>query len=168
MRKLAALVQHILQVTGLPPENLFAFADQGDLYPMGRERAPLRPEPGEAGEPRAQVELGIFRYDGVVQIERYPGSGAAFAALISTWLADCDPERNGLDDPSLNITLNVTGGDCDLDLAVEFEERLTAIEDPDGNIPFNGKLWSIAPLEITPVEELAALRAVNVGAGKLP
>jgi hypothetical protein len=161
MRKLAALVNHILTVTGLPPEQLYAFADQGDLYPIGRDRGPLRPEPGEEGQPRRQVELGLFRYDGVIQIERYPGPGADFAALITSWLKECDQERDGLADPSLDIELNTKGGDCDIQIAVEFEERLEAVEDPQGNIPFDGTRWSLVPVTLTPVEEL-----VKLGAGK--
>ncbi len=168
MRKLAALVRHILGITGLPPENLYAFADQGDLVPIGRDRGPLRPGPGEPGEPRQQVELGLFRYDGVIQIERYPGDGAAFAALIASWLMENDPDRDGLADPSLDIEMNIKGGDCDLEIAVEFEERLAAVEDESGDIPFKGKQWRMTEPVITPVTGLAAMRAVNEGAGEKP
>lgn len=172
MRKLAALVQHILTVTGLPPEQLRAFADQGDLFPIGRDRGPLRPEPGEGGQPRRQVELGLFRYDGVIQIERYPGPGPDFAALVTTWLVENDPHRDGLADPQLDIELNIEpgpgGGDCDLQIAVEFEERLEAIEDPEGSIPFDGTRWSLAPVVATPVTALKRLTGTNKGAGKWP
>ena len=168
MRKLAALVGHILAVTGLPPEQVFAYADQGDLYPLGRDRGPLRPEPGEDGHVLRQVELGTFRYDGVIQIERYPGAGHDFAALITTWLIECDPGRDGLADPALDIELNIRGGDCDVQVAIEFEERLEAVEDPAGNIPFDGTRWSLASVTITPATTLTSLAAVNAGAGKGP
>lgn len=167
MRKLAALVSHIMSVTAIPPENVYAFADQGDLYPLGRDLGPLRPEPGEDGSVRRQIELGLFRYEGVIQIERYPGDGAAFAALITSWLMTNDLERDGLSDPRLTVELNIQGGDADVEVSVEFEERLAAIEDPAGNIPFGGKLWSLAPAALTPAEEFA-LKAVNEGAGQCP
>ena len=169
MHKLTALVKHIFDVTGLPEEQLYAFADNGHLYPIGRDRGPLRPEPGEGGEPLRQVELGLFRYDGVIQIERYAGSGADFAAIITTWLIKHDPVRDGLADPSLDIELNSNpgpgGGDCEIQVSVEFEERLEAVEDPEGNIPFDETRWSLIPVSVTPVQELVQLKAVNKGAG---
>ena len=168
MHKLTALVKHIFDVTGLPEEQLYAFADNGHLYPIGRDRGPLRPEPGEGGEPLRQVELGLFRYDGVIQIERYPGDGASFAAIVTSWLMENDPDRDGLADSSLDIELNMRGGDADLEIAIEFEERLTAVEDENGDIPYDGKRWRMAETIITPARELAALRAVNKGAKKKP
>lgn len=165
MRKLTALVRHILDVTKLPPEQIYAYADQGDLYPMGRDLGPLRPEPDTAGKPLRQAELGVFRYDGVIQIERYPGEGVAFAALVASWLAENDPERNGLADPSLTIEINLRGGDADVEVAVEFEERLTAVEDENGDIPFAGTFWRMTEPAITPAETLESLRGVNKGAG---
>lgn len=168
MRKLAALAAHILAVTGIPPEQVYAFADQGDLYPMGRDLGPWRPEPGEEGKPLRQTELGIFRYDAVIQIERYPGDGTAFAAMVAAWLAETDPVRDGLADPSLNIELNLRGGDADVEIAVEFEERLAAVEDENGDIPFDGTRWRMTEPAITPVTALDAIRAVNEGAGKKP
>lgn len=158
MRKLAALVSHILSVTGLPPEQLRAWADEGDLRPIGRDRGPLRPEPGEEGAPRRQIELGFFRYDGVIEIERYPGDGAALAALVASWLMQFDQERDGLEDPELDIELNIRGGDADIAISVEFEERFTVIEDPEGPIPFDGLRWSLAPTVVTPAEELAVIK----------
>lgn len=158
MQKLAALVAHILHYTGLPPEQLFAYADQGDLFPIGRERGPLRPEPGQVGEPRQQIELGMLRYDGVIQIERYPGPGADFAALVASWLMENDTDRDGLEDPELDIELNIRGGDADVQISIEFEERFTVIEDANGNIPYRGRMWRVAPTVTTPVEILATLK----------
>lgn len=158
MRKLSALVQHILEVTGLPPEQLTAFADNGTLHPIGRDRGPLRPEPGVKSPALGQVELGLFKYDGVIQIERYPGDGLSFAALLASWLMTNDLEREGLSDPTLDIDLNFKDGDADLELSVEFEERLAAIEDPEGDIPFNGLRWRMAMPVVTPVEKLVAMK----------
>ena len=167
MRKLSALVQHILEVTGLPPEQLTAFADNGALHPIGRDRGPLRPEPGTEGPVLQQVELGLFKYDGVIQIERYPGDGLAFAALVASWLMANDLDREGLADPTMNIDLNFKDGDADLDISVEFEERLAAIEDPQGDIPFNGKRWRVEAPVITPVEKLAGMKgAVSAGGSR--
>jgi len=161
MRKLSALVQHILEVTGLPPEQLTAYADNGSLHPIGRDRGPLRPEPGTEAPVLQQVELGLFKYDGVIQIERYPGDGLAFASLVASWLMTNDLEREGLADPTMDIDLNYKDGDADLELSVEFEERLAAVEDPQGDIPFNGRRWRMAMPEVAPVERLAAMKAVK-------
>ena len=159
MRKLAALVQHILAVTHLPPEQVRAYAEAGDLHPMGRDRGPLRED---AEEPKRQIELGLLRYDGVIQIERYPGPGADFAALITTWLMACDTQREGLADPTLDIELNTNpasyGNDCDVQVAVEFEERLDAVEDAHGTIPFDGTTWRLTPALATPATTLAGMK----------
>lgn len=156
-----------MSVTAIPPEQVRAFVEEGDLAPLGRDLGPLRPEPGDNGNVRRQIELGLFRYEGVIQIERYPGDGADFAALITSWLMTNDLRREGLEDPSLSVNLNISGGDSDVDIAVEFEERLTAIEDEAGNIPYGGLLWSLAPAAVTPAESFE-IKAVNEGAGQCP
>ena len=169
MRKMSALVEHIIAVTGIPREQVAAWADRCPIELIGRDLGYIR-EDGE--KPRQHVELALLTYDAVIQIERYAGDGAAFAALVATWLNDCDPDRDNCGDPEITVTLNVQDVSgksiSDIDIAVEFEERLTAVENPDGDIPYNGKVWSLVPLCITPVEHLVAMRAVNAGAGKIP
>lgn len=63
MRKLQALVRHILTETGISRENVSAFLDQGAAVLTGRNLG-------------YGVEVCVLKYDGVIDIERsdYDGS----------------------------------------------------------------------------------------------
>lgn len=149
MRKLTALTDFIIKATGVPRENFAAFIDQGDLQPIGRHLGLLS---GENGEPdREQIEVGFWKYDALIQIERYDGDGPTLAAQVLGWLQTFDPDRADLALPQLDVHLN-DGKTCDCDISCEFEEVLTAIEDENGPIHFGGKRWKLEDLEIVPVE----------------
>jgi hypothetical protein len=145
MRKLAALSKHLQQVTGLHREQFLAFADQGILIPTGRDL-------GQG------VEVGVFKYDAVIQIERYPGDAYHLLAVISAWLADHDGGREdaGLADPEVDISLN-DDRTADVDLSVEFEERLEIVPTQDGPIAFDGRTWAVAETPIDVAESLEGL-----------
>lgn len=156
MQKMKALVRHILDISKIPEENIWAFADAGTLTPTGRDLGPLRADDGTIiGH---QIELGLLKYDAVIDIERYPGKAFHLISLITAWLADNDPERFGLSDPEIDVDLNLKNGDSDVQIAIEFEEIIQAIEDKEGNIPFNGKKWTIKDAEIIPAEQLKNLK----------
>jgi len=148
MHKITALVAHLKEVTRLPREQITAFADKGNLAPTGRHLGE-----GENGE---QIEIGIWKYDAVIQLERYAGDGQTLLAVILGWLADNDDDRNGLADPELDVEIN-DAKTCDVDIACEFEERITVIEDASGPIVFNGKHWRIAEPNITEAEAVAGM-----------
>lgn len=148
MRKITALVAHLKQVTGLPREHIHAYADKGVLAPTGRHL-------GESASGE-QVEAGVWKYDAVIQIERYAGDGPTLMAVILGWLADNDSDRDGLADPEVDVDLN-DPKTCDVEIACEFEERITIIEDAAGPIRFNGKRWRIADAEIFVVESVTGL-----------
>lgn len=169
MRKLSALVAHLLAAAGIPGETCTSFADQGTLQPTGRHLGFVLPEPndaslgdavgasGEAG--LEQLEVGVWSYEGVVQIERYPGSGPELLAHVLSWLAECDADRPHQDvkDPQLTIHLN-DAETCDVELSVEFEEPLLVMEDSSGPIHYRGKRWAVCLPEITPARELAGMK----------
>lgn len=143
MHKISALITHLLAITGLPREQVQAYADKGELLPTGNH---LGPDP----DGRAQVEVGTWKYDAVITLERYADDGPTLMAMIIGWLADNDPDRDGLADPELDVDLN-DGITCDVQLSCEFEERLVIVADPQGSIPFSGQMWRMA----TPVERVA-------------
>lgn len=151
MKKITALTKFLLDQTGLPRETIFAFADKGVLMPMGKHLGYYRAS--ETAVPLEQVEIGQWKYDAVIQIERYAGDGSTFGALLLGWLADCDPERSHLAEVELNIEIN-SDDSCDIEIAVEFEESFVVVENVDGNIPFAGKRWSMHEPEITPAEDI--------------
>lgn len=164
MRKFTALTEHLITFTGLPRENFRAWADLGHPEPTGRHLGVLMGENDEPG--REQVEVCIWKYDGVIQIERFPGNGTLFVAEVMAWLQDNDREREqtALEPPEINVEGN-DAFTSDIDISVTFEERLVILEDPDGPISFNGKKWSLAEPEIVPAEEftLSASRKVPRG-----
>lgn len=143
MKKLGAISKHLQQVTGLLRERFTAFADQGILIPTGKNLG-------------NGVEVGVFKYDAVIQIEGYPGDGYHLLAVVSAWLAGNDPDRDDqeLADPEVDITLN-DDRTADVDISIEFEERIEIVPDDDGPISFNGSNWSVAEVEIDVAEDIA-------------
>lgn len=162
MQKLQALVSHLVSSTGLPRENFHAFADQGSLLPTGKHLGCVFPEADS--QPREQLEVGIWQYEGVIQIERYAGNAQNLMAIILGWLATHDTERTaqGKKDPELTIELNdiLT---ADVDISLEFEEALTVVEDVSGPIAFAGKQWLVCPVDIVAVTHLHGLKAATHG-----
>lgn len=153
MRKISALVAYLQAATGLPPENIHAYADKGELAPSGRHLGTVIPS-GE-GPDREQVEIGVWKYDAVIQIERYSGDGPELLAILLAWLADVDLDRDGLADPEVDAEINDLAT-ADVEIAVEFEEGIVIIEDPAGGIFFRGRPWSVLPTpDISAAESFA-------------
>ena len=93
MRKLQALVRHVLTETGISRESVAAFLDQGAVMLTGRNLG-------------HGVEVCVLKYDGVIDIERSDYDGIALLALVSGWLQSHDPDRDGLEDPEVNAAVN--------------------------------------------------------------
>ena len=155
MRKFTALVKHLLEASGLPREQCSAFADQGELLLTGRDMGPVYID----DQPRSQLDLGVWKYEAVINLERYPYDGPTLLALVLAWLAEHDADRatQDLEDPKITVTLN-DGDSSDIELDIYFEEYLAVIEDPAGPIKFEGKRWSMAPTVLTPAQELTGLQ----------
>lgn len=165
MRKIAALVEHLLATSGLPREQCSAFADQGQLLLTGSDMGPVF-VPGEAGVPveRRQLELGQWKYEAVINLERYPYDGSTLLALVLAWLAQNDPQRREQDlrDPELTVALN-DADTADVEISLDFEEALAVVEDPTGPIDFDGLRWSLAPVVITAAETLVTMHGTVKG-----
>lgn len=154
MRKITALVAYLRETTGLPAENFNAYADKGELAPSGRHLGFVRGEDGSTPA-REQIEAGVWKYDAVIQIERYAGDGPALLALILAWLADNDPDRDGLADPEVDAEIN-DADTADLEISVELEERIVLIEDAAGDVAYRSKRWSVLPTpQITPARSVS-------------
>ena len=119
MRKLQALVRHILTETGISRENVAAFLDQGAVVLTGRNLG-------------HGVEVCVLKYDGVIDIERSDYDGIALLALVSGWLQSHDPDRDGLEDPEVNAAVNDLST-TDVQIAVEFQERIEIVPDDAGS-----------------------------------
>ena len=155
MRKLTALVDHLLAVSGLAREQCTAFADEGTLLPTGRHLGFVLDEEGTRWE---QLETGVWAYEGVIQLERYPFDGPTLLSHVLGWLADHDAERQQQDvkDPKVTVHIN-DAHTCDVEIAVEFEEALTAVEDAQGPIHYRGRRWRLSAPDSTPAEKLAGM-----------
>ncbi|EPR43132.1 P2 phage tail completion R family protein [Desulfovibrio sp. X2] len=153
MRKIAALVAHLEAATGIKREQIHAYADKGNLSPSGRHLGFGGPD-GTI----EQIEIGVWKYDAVIQIERYAGDGPALLAIILGWLEDNDADREGLLDPEVDVELN-DNLTCDFELACEFEEFISVVADEagPGPIAFNGKRWRVAEPDITAADSLAGM-----------
>lgn len=157
MRKITALTAFLKAVTGLPGEQVHAFADMGEINPCARNLGVIWSEDGQSQ--REHVEIAVWTYDAVLQLERYAGDGSTLLALIMAWLMDNDPTRDhdALGDPVVDVEINDLST-SDVGVSVKFEERLTIIEDAEGDIPYRGKRWRLTPPEVAPVEKLGGLR----------
>mgnify|MGYP000399901510 CR=1 FL=1 len=82
MRKLQALVRHILTETGIPAKNVGRVPRSGAVMLTGRNLG-------------HGVEVCVLKYDGVIDIERSDYDGIALLALVSGWLQSHDPDRDG-------------------------------------------------------------------------
>lgn len=93
------------------------------------------------------IVLCRFRYDAVLSVERYARSADLLLVLLSAWLLDNDGEReqDELPMPSIDVT-PLDDVAADVEISVTFIEELTLVEDPEGNVPFNGKVWMLQDL----------------------
>lgn len=145
MRKLVQFCKHLKDTTKLPRENFTAYADSGDLTPHMRDLG-------------HGIEVGRFKYEAVVQIDRYSGDGFHLLAIATAWLQNHDPERESQDlaDPQLNINLNMDGT-ADVEFGVEFSEAIELMPDEKGPIEYDGRNWRIAPVEIDVAMDLTKM-----------
>lgn len=144
MRKLQALTK-ALQTAGAASDATHAFADRGVLMPTGRDLG-------------HGIEIGRFRYDAVIQLERYPDDAYALLAFVTAWLQEHDPDREsqGLGDPDVDVSLD-DDRTADVELSVEFEEALELVPDESGPIEFNGQRWRVAEVPIDVADGLESM-----------
>ncbi len=102
--------------------------------------------------------LKIFRlnYNAFFSIEEYTGSADTLCVHVVTWLVDNDPCRDDdqLPDPSIDIDVNENGS-VDVEIAINFIEDVEIVEDPEGDVAFRGRTWSLQAVEVSVVDEIA-------------
>jgi hypothetical protein len=146
MEKLKQLAKHIESLPGIARDQMEAFADLGKLVPTGRDLG-------------NGLEVGRFRYDAVISIERCPARIAALLlSSLLVWLAVNDPDRelHELADPDIDVTLE-DEQTVFVQLTVEFNEALAIVEDPAGLIAYDGRQWSVAEVPIDVAEILDSM-----------
>jgi hypothetical protein len=110
-------------------------------------------ENGTANFSAKKVGQGIllcrFQYDAVFSVERYSNNPDLFLAIFCCWLQDHDGSRSD-DDlamPSIDVT-PMNDSTTDIEVKLQFIEEITAVEDANGELEFNGKRWQLQSVAI--------------------
>ncbi|MGB3224541.1 MAG: phage tail protein [Desulforhopalus sp.] len=146
MEKLSLLAKHIESLPGITRDQMEAFADLGKLIPTGKDLG-------------HGLEIGRFKYDAVISIERCP---AVIASLLLSslliWLDTNDPNRDryNLADPDIDITIE-DEQTVFVQITIEFAEGLAIVEDPNGPLLYSGTRWKVASVGIDVAESLDSL-----------
>jgi hypothetical protein len=137
MKLLTALAQYIESLPGITRDQIDAFADLGTLAPTGKDLS-------------NGFEVGRFKYDAVIDIDRCPARIAPLLlAGLVLWLAKNDPERDemGLEDPDIDVTLE-DDQTVFVQITVAFKESVQIVEDENGLLEWDDKTWAVADIPI--------------------
>lgn len=146
MRLLSALSRHLEALPGISRDRMEAFADLGKLTATGQDLG-------------KGFEIGQFRYDAVIDIHRCPAKIASLLlAFLLVWLAENDPdrERNGLDAPEVDVTIE-DEQTVFVQITVEFKESIFIVQDEDGPISWSGEQWRVDDVPIDVAESLESM-----------
>ena len=137
MKLLTALAKYIETLPGITRDQISAFADLGTIAPTGVDMG-------------HGFEVGRFKYDAVIDIDRCPAQVAPLLlAGLVVWLSKKDPDRDarGLDDPDVDVTL---GDDQTVfvQVTVEFNESVEIVQDESGLIVWDGRTWTVADVPV--------------------
>ncbi|TCJ98825.1 tail completion protein R (GpR) [Volucribacter psittacicida] len=139
--KYQQLTQHIL--TKLPiryRNHFYSWIENGSLLNQGKNVT-------EQG-----VEIAHIKYDAVLFFDEFPYreiSASYLMAIIQLWLNDNDEMRDILDEYEIKFELDIVDEKiADLTFTIEFLEKLTALEDVQGNLSINNKPYRLSEIEI--------------------
>ena len=151
MRLLQGLTRHLLESTNLKRENINSYADNGELITSGQDLG-------------HGFEVARFKYDAVIELERYHGSAMDILAIVTGWLIDHDPDREAfnLADPEINVEIN-DNDTADVEIEIEFNESIQIVEDDNGPIRAWGKRWRVADVPIDTAETLVNMEGSTDG-----
>lgn len=99
------------------------------------------------------------RYMAEIYIDRLPFNKynpAVLFANVGAWLMDNDSQRednDNLDDPEIEVTIDDEDS-AEILINVHFEEPVKIIENPEGDIYWRNKRWSIEEYEIWVAKKL--------------
>lgn len=122
-----------------------------------------------------QYRLSILKYDAIFTWERFPYricDPRLLFALLTAW---SDDETQNLlaqvgiseSEPDWDISLD-TQEYASVVLTVPLAEELCIVQDNNGPIPFDGKRWSLAELQVWTATEGLILGADTTGAPVVP
>lgn len=144
MRKLQALTK-ALRAADVSDDTLHSYVDQGELLPITKDLG-------------HGYQVGIFKYQAVIQIDRYKGGANELLSFLTAWLQMNDPQREdqGLKDPDVDTELN-DNDTAFVDIGIDFEEPLKIVPDENGPIDYLGGKYRVADVPIDVAEELDSM-----------
>lgn len=134
LEKMTALAEFLKSKNIFAPENFDYWMENGRVDYSGAKNG-------------KGITVCYFEYDAVFSVERYAGSADLFLVLIATWLMQNDDNREKLEleSPTVDVS-QLDDNSVDVEVTCRFSEPITLMPDDNGEIDFNSKRWSIAPL----------------------
>ena len=140
MNKLRALTTFLIERELVLPEQLDSFTDQVNLELIWK--------PDVAG-----LHMGDMRYRAVIIMERFADHPGRLMALVGSWLASNDPDRDeDLAAPAFAIEM-LDQDLADVEITLEFVEPQYLAEDPAGEIEAFDTTWSFIPFDLWVAEQ---------------
>ncbi|MFA0607261.1 phage tail protein [Vibrio amylolyticus] len=97
-------------------------------------------------------DIGYMTYSGIFSFERFPFkkvNTASVMASVMAWLMDNDAHREDFELGNPTCDVEPTSDDTVImTIEIDFVEPLKVVENPDGDVLWNGKRWSVAEYEI--------------------
>lgn len=147
MKKLIALTTYLKSCHFVAPEHFESWVEDA--------QTPLLFDDHEHG-----LECTRLTYTGHFYLERYTGNAQELMATINCWLMEFDEGvdnlrmREELNPPSYNITPNDDALNAfDIDITIEFIERIFLVEDALGPYAYRGRHWKIGDYDLWVAEQ---------------
>jgi len=152
--KLKALHGHLVQQNFVDQNLINSWAEDATATPRAREKG-------------TGLHVCRFQYTGVVTLDGFAGCEDLLLAVLTTWVMDNDPNRDGdhLEPPQVDLTIR-DDGIADVDISVVFIEDITIVPDAAGPISYRGQQWALGQPEIFTAESGALNDTPSRDAGR--
>ncbi len=138
MKKIADITAFLINLNLVAAENIESFVDDPKVVPSGTEVS--------------HDSLVLYRcdYTCTVNIDDYPHKEHAAELLfghVCAWLMNNDCERLQIAQPRIDVDI-LDNDTANIEIQIDFEEDVLAIEDPAGDIFLNNKYYRILDSDI--------------------
>lgn len=147
MVKLQQLTAYLVQQNLVAAEQFDSWVENPQIVPCGNVHG-------------NGIVLYRQTYDAVISIERYPHQthpAELLFGLVCAWLMTHDADRDEIAAPNTDVDV-LDDSTADIEISISFEEDITAVEDPAGQIELDGVRYRLADADIDYAEtgEVAA------------
>ncbi|BFM20505.1 phage tail protein [Gilvimarinus japonicus] len=138
--KLKALHAHLVAQNFVDENLVQSWAEDATATPRAREKG-------------NGLHVCRFEYTGVVTLDGFSGSEDLLLAVLTTWVMDNDPDREGdnLEPPQIDLIIR-DDGIADVDISLVFIEDITIVPDASGPVTYRGQQWSLGQPDIFTAE----------------